>query len=226
MIAVMQATLAFDVYGTLIDPMGIVDALSPFVGNDAEAFAVAWRAKQVEYLFRRGLGRRYEPFSVCTEQSLRYTASVFGRELKPADRERLLARYRSLPAYPGAGEALDRLAAAGFMNYAFSNGGPDDLEPLLANAGLSRRFRGIVSVRETRSYKPDPAVYAFFLENTGAMPGSTWLVSANAFDIIGAREVGWKAVWVRRDERQVFDPWDIEPTAIVRELDELIEVLV
>ena len=84
---------------------------------------------------------------------------------------------------------------------------------------------GIVSARDAQSYKPDPAVYALFPENTGAMPGSNWLVSANAFDVIGALEAGWKAVWVRRDERQVFDPWGIEPTAIVRELDELIEVV-
>ena len=225
MIALMQPTLAFDVYGTLIDPMGIVDALEAVIPGDAAAFAAAWRGKQVEYLFRRGLGRRYEPFSVCTRQALDYTARVFGVTLSPADCDRLLASYRCLPAYPGAAEALDRLAAAGFVNYAFSNGEPDDLAALLASAGIAGRFRGIVSVRDARSYKPDPAVYAFFLENTGAVLGSTWLVSANSFDVIGAREVGWKAVWVRRDERQVFDPWGIEPTAVVTGLHELIDVL-
>lgn len=61
--------------------------------------------------------------------------------------------------------------------------------------------------------------------SNGAAPGSTWRVSANAFDVIGAREVGWTAVRVRRDGRQVFDSWGIEPTAVVGEHHELIDVL-
>ena len=42
--------LAFDVYGTLIDPAKIADALSDVTSEPAE-LAATWRAKQIEYTF-------------------------------------------------------------------------------------------------------------------------------------------------------------------------------
>jgi 2-haloacid dehalogenase len=221
----MSATLAFDVYGTLIDPMGIAEDLQALTGLDAPAFAAAWRQKQLEYLFRRGLGQKFAPFSVCTRQALDFTCEMLGHNLEIADRDRLMEIYLSLPPYPEASKVLASLKEAGYRCFAFSNGEPDDLAVLLDNAGLGSSLDGIVSVLEVRSYKPDPAVYAFFLENTGAVLGRTWLVSGNPFDVIGAIEVGWKAAWVRRDDSSTFDPWGVEPSAIIGDLGELAGVL-
>lgn len=221
----MQTTLAFDVYGTLIDPLGISEALEDVIGDAATSFASQWREKQIEYLFRRGLGRTYAPFSACTRQALDYTCSALGQAIDEHDRVLLMRRYLELPAFPEAHDALAALRRDGFRNVAFSNGEPEDLAALLGNAGLDDMLDGVVSVHEVHSYKPDPAVYAYFLENTGAMLGYTWLVSGNPFDVIGALEVGWKAAWVRRHPEQLFDPWGIEPTAIVTDVAGLCEVL-
>jgi 2-haloacid dehalogenase len=221
----MKNTLVFDVYGTLIDPMGVIAALEVFVGDGATDFASHWRNKQVEYLFRRGLGRKYQPFSVCTRQALEQTCLATGYALNDAEQETILDTWLSLPAFPDASETLANLGDAGFECYAFSNGEPGGLATLLANAGLADLLQGIISVHEVQSFKPDPSVYAFFLENTGAMLGHTWLVSGNPFDVIGALEVGWKAVWVQRDREQVFDPWGITPTATVGGLSELRDAL-
>ncbi len=109
--------------------------------------------------------------------------------------------------------------------YAFSNGQPDDLETLLAHAGLSRHLDGIVSVHAVRSYKPDPAVYQHFLDITAAESAETWLVSGNAFDVLGAQAAGWNAAWVKRDPAAVFDPWDVEPSITVADLGELADAL-
>jgi 2-haloacid dehalogenase len=70
----MPTMLAFDVYGTLIDPHGIVIKLQELVGVKAEEFSRVWREKQLEYSFRRGLMRSYETFAVCTSQALDYTS--------------------------------------------------------------------------------------------------------------------------------------------------------
>jgi len=225
MIRGMRTSLAFDVYGTLIDPLGVTDRLAGFIGDDAAGFSAGWRSKQVEYLFRRGLGRRYEPFTVCTRQSLDYTCRVTGHDLTTEQREALMQAYLRLPAYEGTADALAALQRDHLELYAFSNGEPETLATVLANAGLSGLFKGIVSVHDARSFKPDPSVYAFFLENTGAVLGRTWLVSANPFDVIGALEVGWKTAWLRRDPTMVFDPWGIEPTAVVADLHDLCRVL-
>ena len=52
-----------------------------------------------------------------------------------------------------------------------------------------------------------------------------WLVSSNPFDVIGAVSAGMRAAWVQRSNMAIFDPWDIEPTAIIHGLDQLQDVL-
>ena len=181
MIRQMSLSLAFDVYGTLIDPMGITDALRPSLGADAASFAARWREKQLEYLFRRGLGDCYESFSVCTEQALDFTCEADGRTLPASARDAVLAAYATLPAFPDAKAALATLQKAGFRCYAFSNGEPASLALLLERAGLRGLLQGIVSVADVGSYKPDPAVYSHFLREAGARPYETWLVSGKPF---------------------------------------------
>ena len=222
----MTTTLAFDVYGTLIDPFGISQRLKSIAGDKTPAFAQMWRNKQIEYLFRRALGRDYRPFSVCTSQALDYTAFQMEMDLSAADKQGLLAQYRELPAYEEVAESLRQLQDAGCRNYAFSNGEPDDLAYLLAHAGLDAALDGIVSVHEVQSFKPDPAVYQHFLEETGATSKETWLVSGNPFDVIGAHMAGWRTAWVKRDPTAVFDPWEIVPDAIVTDMSELAGLVV
>jgi FMN phosphatase YigB (HAD superfamily) len=73
----MTITLAFDVYGTLIDTHGVTTALTKHLGDQARAFSTVWRDKQLEYSFRRGLMRQYETFAVCTSQALDRTCAAF-----------------------------------------------------------------------------------------------------------------------------------------------------
>ena len=51
----MATTLAFDVYGTLINTHGVLSLLDDMIGDNAQAFSNTWREKQLEYSFRRGL---------------------------------------------------------------------------------------------------------------------------------------------------------------------------
>jgi len=221
----MPVTIAFDVYGTLIDPLGISSELSRLIGKSGPVFASAWRDKQIEYLFRRGLGRDYVSFASCTRQALDHTCQSTGNNLAAGHREALMACYSDLPAYPGAAFALAQLKEAGFSNYAFSNGDPDHLATLFRNAGLESLVDGVVSVQSVRSFKPDPAVYAHFCAVAESKPEDTWLISGNPFDVIGALNCGWRTAWVRRNPAQIFDPWDCEPTVIVDDLSELLVVI-
>lgn len=216
-----SATIAFDVYGTLIDPLGIRTTLGSYVGERAADFAQAWREKQLEYTFRRALMRDYRDFTVCTRDALQFVNLRLGAGLPAGVRDLLMERYRLLPAYADAADALASLRNAGHRVFAFSNGHPGDLECLLGNAALTGHLDGIVSVHGTASYKPDPAVYRHFLECAGTSPAGTWLVSGNPFDVIGAHAVGWKTAWVKRDPAAVFDPWGIEPTVTISDLREM-----
>jgi 2-haloacid dehalogenase len=219
----MSITLGFDVYGTLIDTHGVVSKLREMVGDLAPEFSRAWRDKQLEYSFRRGLMQNYQNFSVCTSQALDYTCSSYKAQLTAEQKGELLGIYRVLPAFDDVAQGLAALQGAGFRCYAFSNGSADAVEALLQAAGIRELFLGVVSVDDLRSFKPNPGVYSHFLRKSGASGGSAWLISSNPFDVIGAISAGMKGVWVRRSQEAVFDPWGIEPTLTVGSLGEIAE---
>ncbi len=221
----MSITLAFDVYGTLIDTHGVVAALQEIVGTKAEEFSRTWRDKQLEYSFRRGLMQNYENFTVCTSQALDYTCTYHKTPLTPEQKTEVLGVYRVLPVFKDVKDGLARLQAANFRIYAFSNGSADAVERLLTTAGIRDFFLGVVSVDALKSFKPNPAVYSYFLRRAGTSGSSAWLISCNAFDVIGAISAGMRAAWVQRSPEAIFDPWGIDPTLTVRSLLDLRESL-
>ncbi len=218
----MAITLAFDVYGTLIDTQGVVEELRKFVGNQAEAFAQTWRSKQLEYSFRRGLMQRYEDFSVCISNALDYSCASYKTTLTHSQKTELLDTYRELPIFADVNQCLSQLTQSNYRAYAFSNGSTNTIESLLGSAGIKDFFIEIVSVEETKTFKPNPDVYQYFLQKTESSSEETWLISSNPFDVIGAISAGMKAAWVKRSEAAIFDPWGIEPTITVNSLSGLL----
>jgi 2-haloacid dehalogenase len=219
----MAITLAFDVYGTLIDTHGVVEKLEEMVGDRAREFSSTWRDKQLEYSFRRGLMQNYQNFAVCTRDALDYTCSRYAADITPDQRQALLDIYRELPAFDDVRDTLAELATRNCRSYAFSNGSADAVETLLSAAGIRDLFLGVVSCDDLKSFKPNPAVYAHFLRQAEARANEAWLISGNPFDVIGAISAGMRAAWVRRSEDSIFDPWGIEPTVTVTSLAELAE---
>jgi 2-haloacid dehalogenase len=221
----MAITLAFDIYGTLIDTQGITQQLARYVSDQAPAFALAWREKQLEYSFRRGLMRRYENFAVCTRNALDYTDLRMKTALNEADKQALMAAYRVLPAFDDVPDNLQRATDAGFKLFAFSNGSADAVENLLAHANIRGFFDGVVSVDSLQTFKPNPDVYQHFLRTSKSSADNAWLISSNPFDVQGAIAVGMRAAWLRRSPEAIFDPWGIEPTHIIESLAELPDLL-
>lgn len=219
----MATTLAFDVYGTLIDTHGVISALEKHAGDKAAEFSRMWREKQLEYSFRRGLMQNYENFAVCTSNALDYTSAYFRLTLNRKDKEELIGVYKVLPAFDDVEAGLAQAKQAGFRMFAFSNGSAEAVESLLCNAGIRGYFLGVVSVDEMKSYKPNPGVYSHFLRRAGAVGADAWLVSSNPFDVIGALSAGMRAAWVKRSPDAIFDPWGIEPTLTANSLLNLVE---
>ena len=217
----MSVALAFDIYGTLIDPHGVVDELSKHVGARAQEFSNIWRDKQLEYTWRRALMQRYQNFPVCTRQALDYTDTLLQTGLDESAKAALMQVYRVLPAYDDVPANLQALADAGFRLFGFSNGVEEAIIGLLEHAGIDQYFEGVVSVDALQTFKPDPQVYHHFIEVADTEPENCWLVSSNGFDVIGAVSAGMKAAWLRRSQSVVFDPWGVEPTLVMHSLDEL-----
>ena len=220
-----MAALGFDVYGTLVDPLAMSQPLSALAGDKAERLAEVWRLNQLQYTWRRGLMRRYENFDICTRQALQAAMTTVGIELSDADQDQLMAAYLDLDLFPDVAPALAALKAQGHALVACSNGVEATLHTLLSRAGAMDHLAGIVSVDDLKTFKPDPAVYAYLAERCRIDKADTWLVSGNAWDIIGAASAWLKTAWLKRNPTAVFDPWDIEPGLVVENLEELADRL-
>ena len=216
-----KPVLAFDVYGTLIDPFRMEEHLRAPFGKKAKEASELWRTKQIEYSFRRALMKKYRNFDACTAEALRFVSAQLGISLSEEAQAHLLAKYQQLPAYPDVAGALDEFAAQGYTIAACSNGTERAVRASLDHAGLLPRFSKIVSVDPIRTFKPDPAVYKYLVTELRTRSEMVWLISSNPFDVIGAKACGLRTAWVQRDPKRIFDPWEFEPDLVVHGLAEL-----
>ena len=221
----LKDTLAFDVYGTLIDTSGVFATLEKMIGVQAEDFMGSWRSKQLEYSFRRGMMHQYVDFSKCTKDALEFCVRSYQVDFSTEQKDELLQIYRVLPAFPDVEECLQVVKNAGYRTFAFSNGSHAAVSQLLTNAKLLNYFEGVVSVENTAMFKPSPLVYAHFNKTSQSSASDSWLISGNTFDVVGAMAYGMNSVWVRRSENTIFDVGWEQPTATVPSLADLITVL-
>lgn len=220
----MTEALAFDMYGTLVDPIRITTALREVAGDDSDRLAVLWRSTQLEYTFRLTAMGTYEDFEQVTRKALDHALAVIGRELGPAAKGMLMGRYNDLERFADVAPGLDRLQQAGHSMVVFSNGSPGMLEPLMAAAGLDRWFDGYLSVDPVQAFKPSPRTYRYVAEQLDRPIGEIRLISSNPFDVTGARIAGMKAAWVNRSGGP-FDTLGPPPEVVLTSLTELADAL-
>ncbi|CAN5764722.1 haloacid dehalogenase type II [soil metagenome] len=216
--------LAFDMYGTLVDPIRIWKQLEEQLPDKALYIAEVWRQKQLEYTFRLTVMERYEDFEQVTRKALDYALEAAGRELETEDKDALVAQYNDLERFEDVEEGLSSLKEAGHKMIVFSNGTPAMLEALMEREQLGLYFDGYVSVDEVRVYKPSPKVYQHVARRLERPIQEVRLVSSNPFDDIGAEEAGMQAAWVDRSGG-LFDTLGPPPKVVVGTLTELSRVL-
>ncbi|MCL5246945.1 haloacid dehalogenase type II [Cellulophaga sp. 20_2_10] len=218
----MKYTLAFDVYGTLINTSAVLTSLEKLIGKDAaKPFMDTWRDKQLEYSFRRGLMDKYTDFSICTDNALSYACKKFAIDLSCEQKEALLNEYKVLPVFDDVANGLEELKNAGHRLFAFSNGSKEAVTKLLTTATIIHYFEAVISVENVEMFKPSPIVYDYFLETANAKKEESWLISSNNFDVIGSKMFGMHSAWVQRTPDAIMDPWGIEPTTVIHKLTDL-----
>jgi 2-haloacid dehalogenase len=219
--AVMREVLAFDLYGTLVDPIAISGELGQVLGEpDGGEVARLWRSKQLEYSFRLTAMGHYEDFRWVTSRALDFALASIGARLANEQAERLVELYDHLQPFPDAVPALRALAGMGYELVVFSNGTPAMIRNCLDNSGLGDFFGQQISVDEVRAFKPSPAVYRHVAGRLSLPTGQVRLVTSNAFDCVGAGAAGMRTAWVNRSAVP-FDTIGAQPDLTVPALDRL-----
>ncbi len=211
----------FDAYGTLFDVHSATAAHRATIGAQWEKLSQTWRSKHLEYSWIHALTGRDANFWSLTERSLDFAiASVGG--VPAGVREKLLAAYRTMQAFPEVPSVLAALKARGARVAILSNGDPDMLADAVNSAGLSGVFDAVLSVRDAGVFKPDMAVYRLVLDRFGGTADDVSFQSSNRWDIAGAEVFGFRTVWINRSGAPDEYP-DMPADRIVRDLTALVD---
>jgi 2-haloacid dehalogenase len=132
--------------------------------------------------------------------------------------------WLELPVFQDVVPALDRLRAAETRMLILSNGTREMLLPLLERHGLSATFGAVLTSEAVQTFKPDPSIYAQVPERLHARINETLFVTANGFDVAGAKAAGFTVCRVDRVGLPL-DPLGFEPDIQVADLGELADRL-
>lgn len=201
----------FDVDGTLVD------------SNDAHCRA--WVKAFKEY------GLTVDPIAV------RRSIGMGGDKLMPAvsgiqsdsPLGKLIAKRRArifkreqlprLKAFNGAKDLVAAIKDRGCTAVAASSAKEEELEPLLAIAGVDSLMDGKTSSDDAEASKPDPGIIEAALQRAHADPSEAIMIGDTPYDIEAAKRAGLKAIAFRsggwRDSDldgavAIYDgPWDL-----------------
>lgn len=216
--------LAFDLYGTLVDPLAIGTELDRLLPGRGTTIAQVWRQKQLEYSFRATVMDHYRDFRWLTERALVFALAQQEASLPASRRAELIELYDRLTPFDDAVPALRALTHAGHRLVVFSNGSPEMIRGTVANCGLGDYLERWISVDPARAFKPSPLAYRHLAHTLDLDLAAIRLVSCNAFDIDGARAAGLATAWVNRSGGP-FDGLDDAPADTIARLTELPDVV-
>jgi 2-haloacid dehalogenase len=209
----------FDAYGTLFDFASAARSCRDEIGGDFERLTALWRDKQLQYTWLRAAQEQHADFWQVTGDALDFAMETLGLQ-RAGLRDRLMALYLALDAFPEVPALLDRLKSAGLRLAILSNGTPQMLEAVVRNAKLDGRFDRILSVEDVGVYKPSRRVYQLAVDRLAVPKDNICFLSSNAWDAYAASAFGMQVVWCNRyGQRRERLPGN--PNAEIRSLDAL-----
>ena len=203
----------FDAYGTLFDVYSVGVLAERLFPGFGERLGLIWRDKQIEYTRLVSMAGQRRSFRELTRAGLRYAAARLALTLSRDAEAALMAQYQDLAPFPENAGVLVELKRRGIRAGILSNGDPDMLAELVANAGFGGLLDPVLSVEGTGRFKTDPAAYALGPVALNLQAGTILFVSSNGWDAIGATWYGYTTLWVNRAGLPL-EPLETQPTRI------------
>ena len=107
--------------------------------------------------------------------------------------------WRSPRLFDGVPALLQELRVSGWRIGIVTNGGVPSQSAKIDNSGLSEWIDHVVISAAFGAKKPDPAIFRHMIDRLGIDPAQSWFVGDDPrADIHGARQVGFRTIWVER----------------------------
>jgi 2-haloacid dehalogenase len=190
----MLRAVLLDVNGTLTDPSAIGAVWArPDLGERVLQHAistamVAALLNDVQRTFREHLSAAIDVVAAAAD-------------LDPHASAQALDSAASLPARPGAADALATLRDAGLRIVALTNSGAQAGRRTLEGCGLLALIERVLGVDAVSTFKPHPDVYAYALSELKEDPHRVALLATHPWDLAGAAHGGLRTAWVRHRPR-------------------------
>ncbi|MBM83739.1 MAG: haloacid dehalogenase type II [Planctomycetaceae bacterium] len=221
--------LTFDLFGTVLDLGG---SLTPYIadflkakGSDVspDEFWKQWRYRQrIEQYQDNIVAMGHSGYLTVARRACVYTSQLFRVEASQADIDELMIAWQSLSPFDDVLPALERMQGHVKL-VALSNGEPEFLQHLVQNR-IGWDFDDIISVQVVGAFKPNPGVYRKAAGILGLEVGECLMVSANSFDVMGARMCGLRGAFVNRQSLPYEDS-GYQPDVTVSDFTELADEL-
>lgn len=217
----MKYTIAFDIYGTLVNSSSLYTYLQNIVNEDSYAFVESWRNKQLEYTYLSEMREDMIDFTLCTQEALDYCCSVYDVKLSDEQKTELTDIHKNLPLLPDAYEQLKRLHLGGHRLFALSHGNTQMVEQLLEKRGVISFFEDVLSIEHIHMLQSSPLVFEYFNLVTYSLKQDSLLISTNPIDIMSAVSYGMKTAWMTDEEFADTNDWELQPDQIIYTLEDL-----
>ena len=217
--------LTFDLFGTVLDLGG---SLTPFIARFLEGkgstvapgrFWEQWRYRQrIEQYQDNIMMLGHSGYLETARRAFVYTLALNRIQATTEEVRKFMAAWQELSPFPEVGAALAILKTR-FRLVALSNGEPHFLDHLVKNR-IRWDFDEVISVQVAGAFKPHPGVYLRAASLLGLEPGECLMVSANSFDVMGARACGYRGAYINRYQLP-FEDTPFQPDLTVKDFTEL-----
>jgi 2-haloacid dehalogenase len=143
-------------------------------------------------------------------------------DMSPEQVKAFLVCWQDLSPFPEVRAGLERLKSR-FKLVGLSNGDPAFLEHLAKNR-IQWNFDAVISVTTMGAFKPHPAVYRRAAHMLNLEVGQCLMVSANSFDVVGARACGLRGAYINRYDLP-YEDTQHQPDLVVSNFAELADAL-
>lgn len=220
--------LAFDVWDTLLDREStLVPAIGEVLAeHDADYDPALLLRRYLAMHFRDSLIDTLIPgshtsFKEISRRALAYRFEQLGIEVPDGTVRDVIRQWKALDPFRDVDAALERLGGD-YRLVGLSNGDPDMLEAVRPNFEVE--LDGMISVAEAGAYKPHRAGYDLLCERFDVPPTDVTFVSAHTFDLVGAKAVSMRGVFLNRHATP-YGGWPLRPDIEVADAGELADAL-
>jgi 2-haloacid dehalogenase len=220
--------IIFDAYGTLFDLDSFASEANRIYRGRGRSISETVRVKQIEFAMTREILGKYVNFEALTRNAIEFALKKAGVRRTDAAVEKLYSKFLSLKPFKDVAPFLTDLDELDAKVAILSNGTQAMLDKLIERTGLSLLSEDVISVDGAKAYKPSAKAYRYGIEELGILEKEKILyVSANAWDVAGAKAFGLKVGWINRTKQPLFDEgyYEFRPDFEFSRLDEIAKLI-